>query len=51
MRPSAPGRSRSPAEPARPAGRLPGMNRTTRWLLPAVLALLVLGVLIGAALH
>jgi len=27
------------------------MNRTTRWLLPAVLALLVLGVLIGAALH
>jgi len=27
------------------------MNRTTRWLLPAVLALLVLGVLIGALLH
>jgi len=27
------------------------MNRTTRWLLPAVLALLVLGVLIGAALR
>jgi len=27
------------------------MNRTTRWLLPAVLVLLVLGVLIGAALH
>jgi len=27
------------------------VNRTTRWLLPAVLALLVLGVLIGAALH
>jgi len=27
------------------------VNRSTRWLLPAVLALLVLGVLIGAALH
>jgi len=27
------------------------VNRTTRWLLPTVLALLVLGVLIGAALH
>jgi len=27
------------------------VNRTTRWLLPAVLALLVVGVLIGAALH
>jgi len=27
------------------------VNRTTRWLLPAVLAVLVLGVLIGAALH
>jgi len=27
------------------------VNRTPRWLLPAVLALLVLGVLIGAALH
>jgi hypothetical protein len=27
------------------------VNRTTRWLLPAVLALLVLGVLIGAVLH
>jgi len=27
------------------------VNRTTRWLLPAVLALLVLGVLIGAVLR
>jgi len=27
------------------------VNHTTRWLLPAVLALLVLGVLIGAVLH
>jgi len=27
------------------------VNRTPRWLLPAVLALLVLGVLLGAALH
>jgi len=27
------------------------VNRTPRWLLPAVLALLVLGVLIGAMLH
>jgi hypothetical protein len=27
------------------------VNRTARWLLPTVLALLVLGVLIGAALH
>jgi len=27
------------------------VNRTTRWLLPTVLALLVLGALIGAALH
>jgi hypothetical protein len=34
-----------------PASKLPVVNRTTRWLLPAVLALLVLGVLIGAALH
>jgi hypothetical protein len=39
------------AEPARLASKLPVVNRTTRWLLPAVLALLVLGVLIGAALH
>jgi len=27
------------------------VNRTARWLLPTVLALLVLGVLIGAALR
>jgi len=27
------------------------VNRTTRWLLPTVLALLVLGAIIGAALH
>jgi len=27
------------------------VNHTTRWLLPTVLALLVLGVLIGAVLH
>jgi len=27
------------------------VNHTTRWLLPTVLALLVLGVLIGALLH
>jgi hypothetical protein len=27
------------------------VNRTARWLLPTVLALLVLGVLIGAVLH
>jgi len=27
------------------------VNRTVRWLLPTVLALLVLGVLIGAVLH
>jgi len=39
------------AEPARLASKLPVVNRTTRWLLPAVLALLVLGVLIGAVLH
>jgi hypothetical protein len=30
------------------ANRLPGMNRTTRWLLPTVLALLVVIALIGA---
>jgi len=27
------------------------VNRTTRWLLPTVLALLVLGAIIGAALR
>jgi len=27
------------------------VNHTTRWLLPTVLALLVLGVLVGALLH
>jgi len=27
------------------------MNRTTRWLLPTVLVLLVLGAVIGAVLH
>jgi len=27
------------------------VNRTTRWLLPTVLALLVLGAVIGAVLH
>jgi hypothetical protein len=31
--------------------KLPAVNRTTRWLLPTVLALLVLGALLGAALH
>ena len=31
--------------------RLPAVNRTTRWLLPAVLALLVVGVLLGAAMR
>jgi hypothetical protein len=33
---------------AYPGNRLTGMNRTTRWLLPAVLALLVVVALIGA---
>jgi len=33
------------------ASKLPAVNRTARWLLPTVLALLVLGVLIGALLH
>jgi len=33
------------------ASKLPVVNRTARWLLPTVLALLVLGVLIGAVLH
>jgi len=33
------------------ASKLPAVNRTARWLLPTVLALLVLGVLIGAVLH
>jgi len=27
------------------------VNRTTRWLLPTVLVLLVLGALVGAVLH
>jgi len=27
------------------------VNRTTRWLLPMVLALLVVGAIIGAAVH
>jgi hypothetical protein len=31
--------------------KLPAVNRMTRWLLPTVLALLVLGALVGAALH
>jgi hypothetical protein len=33
------------------ASKLAAVNRTTRWLLPTVLALLVLGALIGAMLH
>jgi hypothetical protein len=39
------------AGPAERASKLPAVNRTARWLLPTVLALLVLGVLVGAVLH
>jgi hypothetical protein len=39
------------AGPAERASKLRAVNRTARWLLPTVLALLVLGVLIGAMLH
>jgi hypothetical protein len=37
------------AHPACP--KLAVVNHTTRWLLPTVLALLVLGALVGAMLH
>ena len=39
------------AGPADLASKLPAVNRNARWLLPTVLALLVLGAIIGAALH
>jgi hypothetical protein len=34
-----------------PAAKLPPVNRTTRWLLPTVLALLVVAVLLGGLLR
>ncbi len=33
------------------SSKLPAVNRTTRWLLPTVLVLLLLGALVGAVLH
>jgi hypothetical protein len=43
--------TRGPGSPAAASSKLPAVNRTTRWLLPTVLVLLLLGALVGAALH
>jgi hypothetical protein len=43
--------TRGPGSPAAESSKLPAVNRTTRWLLPTVLVLLLLGALVGAALH
>jgi hypothetical protein len=34
-----------------PGIKLRAVNRTTRWLLPVVLAILVVGAIVGAAVH
>jgi hypothetical protein len=36
---------------ANSARKLRAVNRTTRWLLPVVLAILVVGAIVGAAVH
>jgi hypothetical protein len=45
----------NPSETGRCASRAPvrldGMNRAPRWLLPSVLAILVLAVVVGAIVH
>lgn len=50
MRRSAPGRCAVTIR-SEPRAKLPPVNRNTRWLLPTVLALLVLGVLVGGLLR